>query len=120
MTAVQAPVAFRLMLATELNLISAPMVEAVPIPRTLIATMASTKVNAAHLLWMLNLWRFLDFSPITSSPVHKVTNGWGLRCLNFIFSIINSRCCRDNDSNYVTYAAKNTWAQNAHSPFLAE
>ena len=33
MTAVQAPVAFRLTLAIELNLISAPMVEAVPIPQ---------------------------------------------------------------------------------------
>src|ERR1700731_3888970 len=58
MTAAQAPVAFRLILAIELNLVRAPTVEAIPIPRTLIATIISARANAPAFLRVLRLWEF--------------------------------------------------------------
>ena len=79
----QAPDAFRLIFAMELNRVSAPTVEASPIPKTLIATIASTRVNAATFL-------------------RRLIAGWAWRCPNFIFAImVSSWYCRAKGTNYV-------------------
>src|SRR5437660_10308651 len=61
MTAAEAPFAFRLILAIELNLVRAPTVEAIPIPRTLIPIMASARTNAAAFFRVLRLWKLKVF-----------------------------------------------------------
>jgi hypothetical protein len=77
---VQAPDAFRLILAMELNRVRAPTVEASPIPKTLIATIVSIKVNAASDLRILSFRHGRYFGPRVCILADDVTD-----TVSFIF-----------------------------------